>query len=311
MTPNTSSHSSSLPFTTDSDHALYPFLITSLGVRGRGAQISQIVDTILRQHHYPDPISLLLGELIVITSLLADMLKYEQLITLQVESNGIVTHLIADVMEGGKIRAYASYDKERYHALMQEKETTPDLQTLCGSGYLVISIDPRQEQRYQGIVALDQTTLTHSIEHYFQQSEQVDTRFRIHVQQAPEGSKYQWIANGMMVQKLAEEGGTLSSHSHIQDEDHWEKAALFVASLTAAELGNPILTIDQLLYRLFHDEEVKLYPPTHFSHGCRCSREKAENMLKGLPPEELLSLAENEKIEVTCQFCGKQELFTL
>lgn len=293
----------------NSEDIVLPFLINDTHLRGKVVRLSGVLNEILSKHAYPEPVSRLLGEMVVLVSLLGDMLKSKGLITLQAQTDGIVKLLVADYAVGGKIRAYARINEEHYHEAAKEHITFDEL---LGKGYLVLTVDKGENtDLYQGIVELMGKNLSECVGNYFRQSEQLPTVMRIEVGQVYDGTEgMKWRGGGIMVQALpSDELGALVESGEIFD-DQWNKTKIFVESVAADELIDPLISADNLLLRLFHEEGVWKYEPHKLVHSCRCSRTKARNILKSLSTEELNYLKVNEEIVVTCQFCNKEEVFT-
>jgi molecular chaperone Hsp33 len=170
-------------------------------------------------------------------------------------------------------------------------------------------------ERYQGIVGLAGNTLVDAAHEYFDQSEQIPTFIRIAVARqftAGEGAnpgKWTWRAGGLMVQKLTREGGRQDSDDYSQpeagsvDDDGWRRAQALAATVEDHELLDPTLSPERLLYRLFHEEEVRAFQATPLDAQCNCTRERVETMLNQFSPEELDGMAEDDVITVTCEFC--------
>lgn len=296
-------HHPTLPPAGEEDIIL-PFLINNTHLRGRVVRLGEALNEILTKHAYPEPISRLLGEMVVLVSLLGDTLKCEGVITLQAQTDGIIKLLVADYVAGGKIRGYARINEEKYEAAGKQDIT---FEELLGKGYLVLTLDQgKHTAPYQGIVELEGNNLSECVGHYFRRSEQTPTVMQIEVGQvydAEHGMK--WHGGGIMVQALP----SPEQNEHMAEEQ-WNKTQIFVESVKADELIDPLISAEKLLMRLFHEEGVWKYAPQKLQHGCRCSREKAFNALKSLSTEEIKSLIVNELIVVNCQFCNKEEIFT-
>lgn len=282
-----------------------PFLINETNLRGALVRLDSALNEILTKHHYPEAVSRLLGETIVLVSMLGETLKFEGIITVQVKTDGPIELLVADYSTGGKIRGYASVNPESFQAMPNGLTEAEQFKLLIGQGYLMITLDQGADmERYQGIVALEGKSIAEIAKAYFVQSEQVLTALNIKIGQQLKAGEMQWCAGGIMVQRLPE------SIPEEATEDIWDKTKLFLSTLKAEELIDPLLTPETLLYRLFHEDGVWVYDVRHLEHCCRCSRERAEGILKGLSAEERAELSENGQLVVTCQFCNKEEVFT-
>lgn len=303
---------SPLPHPTQDDIIL-PFLVNNTHLRGRVARLHGALNTILTKHAYPEPVSRLLGELVVLVSLLGDTLKCEGVMTLQAQTDGLISLLVADYTKGGKLRGYARLNEERYNALDKAAQSALTFEDLLGKGYLVLTLDQgKGTDLYQGIVELSGKDLCECVENYFRQSEQLPTVMRIAIGQVYDGTEggMEWRGGGIMVQSLPSSEETAELQAADGFDEQWNKAQIFVESVKPEELIDPLISPDNLLMRLFHEEGVWKYDTHSLEHSCRCSREKALNILKSLSTEELNSLKINDEIVVTCQFCNREQVFT-
>lgn len=310
------------PLTTENlhqDDIVVPFQIEGIGVRGRATRLSELVTDVMSRHDYPEPVSVLLGEALTLVALLGTALKFEGKLTLQTKSDGPVSVLVADFETPGNIRGYAHIDTEALAAALEKGISAPT--ELMGTGYLALTIDQGADMdRYQGIVQLDERGLTEAAHEYFAQSEQIATRIRMAVgplyERADNGdTSVTWRAGAVMVQHLAEDGG-LTGYREPEDdrllsdeERNWEHAAILLDSVTDAELLDPDVTADRLLYRLYHEDGVRVYNPVSVQFGCRCSRERIEGVLKTFGTDDLDHMVENGRIEAKCEFCADQYEF--
>lgn len=280
---------------------IHPFQIESCGVRGRLVRLGPSIDLILRQHAYPDVVSRLLGEALALVCALGGMLKFEGLLTLQAKGNGPVSMLVADYRTPGDLRGYASFDKDAVAAL----DDTSDLSRLMGEGYLAFTIDQGADmERYQGIVPIEDVSLGEAADAYFRQSEQLHAAFRL----AAGERRGKWRASCLMLQRLPPEGpGELRD---MKAEDDWLRSTILLDTVNATELLDPELAANDLLYRLFHEEGVRVYPTLPVQAKCRCDRERVMTVLKSFPAEEIRDMTiEDGRIRVTCEFCSTHYLF--
>ena len=285
------------------DDLIQPFRVDSLGVVGRVVRLGDTVDTVLRQHDYPAPVSHMLGETLALTASVAGALKFDGVLTVQTKSDGPLRLMVADYATGGRMRGYAAFDAER----LAETRPGDSLTRLLGMGYLAVTVDQGSDtERYQGIVELVGTTLAECALGYFRRSEQLHTVVKLAAGLAPGG---RWRAGALMLQREAKAGGT----GPVRDEDDdepWRRALSLTGSATTAELLDERLTPDRLLYRLYHEDGVRAFQPLPLAFGCCCSRERAEAVLIALPAEEIGGLGIAGEIQVTCQFCNRTEVFT-
>lgn len=270
--------------------------------RGRAVRLGPTLDTILSAHAYPPAIRHLLAEALVVTALIGSLLKDgDGQLTMQAQSsNGVVDLLVCDY-RGGELRGYVRHDADRLTAL----GPNPSLFALFGTGaYLAITFDlATTGQRYQGIVPLEGGSLAEACEAYFVQSEQVPTLIRIGVRFDGQGA----IAGGLLVQHLAD-GEVGRERLHVRlDHPEWEHVAALAGSTRHEELVDPDLSLEALVWRLFHEEsEVRVEPFGCVSRGCRCTIEHYISVLGKFPEEDRAEMRnEAGKIVVDCAFCSK------
>jgi molecular chaperone Hsp33 len=278
------------------DDIIQTFQIESSSLRGRIVRLGSVLDEILDRHAYPEPVARLLGETITLATALAGMLKYEGIFTLQTKGDGPIRLMVADVTSTGDIRGYAQFDADRLAGAEIGAGAVP---SLLGSGYLAFTVDQGENsERYQGIVELTGSDLTDSIQHYFRQSEQLVTGLRVAVRQDADG----WHGGSLLLQRMPTEGGEPAPSSGTEDD--WRRAMVLMSTLTPEELTDRGLEVNELLFRLFHEEGVRVWAPSPVSAGCRCSRERVETVLRSLPRAELDELKVEDEVRVTCEFCS-------
>jgi molecular chaperone Hsp33 len=268
--------------------------------RGRIARLGPVIDIILASHEYPPLLEQLLAEALTLTALLGSLLKESQgQLTLQAQTQGgIVDLLVCDYL-GGELRGYVRHDPERLAAAPSE----PTLKDLFGSGYLAITFDqPVSGERYQGIVPLEGKNLGEAAQSYFAQSEQIPSLVRL----AAEKRGGHWFAGGLLLQHLPEgEEGRERLHTRLDHPD-WPHIAILGGSVKAEELTDPELPLDDLIWRLFHEEEeVRTLTATGLSRGCRCDPDYVRSVIGRFPPEERQAMVgEDGLIRVDCAFCS-------
>ena len=280
---------------------------TALGVtlpsrhaRGRLARIGPALDTILASHAYPPVIEQLLAEALALTALLGALLKDPGgQMTLQAQTeSGIIDLLVCDYL-GGQLRGYVRHDAER----LAEAGPNPTLFSLFGRGYLAITFDqPASDERYQGIVPLEGESLAQAAETYFTQSEQIPSIVRLAARKGDEG----WVAGGLLFQHLAEgEEGRDRLHTRL-DHPEWPHVAILAGSVKSEELTNPGLPLDDLVWRLFHEEEeVRTLAPVALARGCRCDPDYVKSVIARFPVEEREAMVGDDGfIRVDCAFCA-------
>jgi molecular chaperone Hsp33 len=283
------------------DDLVQPFRIDPYALRGRLVRLGPAIDHILSQHDYPESVAVLLGEAITLAVVLAGALKYDGVFTLQTKGDGAIRLMVADVSTAGAVRGYAQYDARKL-ALVPPAAgaSVPDF---VGAGYIAFTVDQGEHtDRYQGIVELSGDTLAECARHYFRQSEQLQAGIKLAVGRA--GADGAWRAGGLMLQRVPPEGG----YGAIADdvEDGWRRAMVLMSSATPTELTDPLLPPRRLLYRLFHQEGVRVYDTHPLAARCRCSRERIETILRAFPADELDDMKREGLITVTCEFCNRR-----
>ncbi len=283
---------------------LLQFTLPDRNARGRIVRLGPTLEDILAAHLYPPTLKHLLSEALVLTALMGALLKDDgSQLTLQAQADdGIVSLLVCDY-RGGELRGYARHDEERY----AELGANPSLSELFAGGYLAITFDlAATGQRYQGIVPLEGNSLSTSVERYFAQSEQVPTLIRTGVRAGIGGT----IAAGMVVQHLADGEEGRERFEARMDHPEWEHVATLAGSLTAEELVDPELSLEALIWRLFHEErEVRVLQGDAIARGCRCSVVHFEEVLARFPKEDRKEMRDEKGIiRVDCAFCSREFL---
>jgi molecular chaperone Hsp33 len=282
------------------DDLVAPFQIEHQPVRGRIVRLGPAIDEVLTRHAYPEPVANLLGEACALAALVGASLKFDGRLIVQAQGSGPVAFVVADYDTGGGLRGYCRFDADQV-AEISSGFSRPGARTLLGEGVFVMTIDqgPRME-RYQGVTAIEGETLALCAETYFAQSEQTPTRVRLAVGQADTDEGPQWRAGGLLIQIIAEDEARGSTR------EAWTRAQALFETLGEDELIDPRLPGERLLYRLFHEEGVRLFEPKPLSGFCRCSQEKILGMLRTFPPEERAQMVEPDgHIRVTCEYCSR------
>ena len=268
--------------------------------RGRLARIGPTLDAILANHNYPPVLDQLLAEALVLTALLGSLLKDPNgQLTIQAQTEaGIVDLMVCDY-KGGELRGYIRHDPDR----LAEAGPHPSLFSLFGKGYLAITFDqPATDERYQGIVPLEGNGLGEAAESYFAQSEQIPSIVRLAARKDEAG----WLAGGVMFQHLPEgEEGRERLHTRL-DHPEWPHVATMVGSVKDEELTDRALPLDDLAWRLLHEEdEVRALDPVALSRGCRCSPDYIASVIARFPEEDRAEMVGDDGvIRVDCAFCA-------
>jgi molecular chaperone Hsp33 len=295
------------PTETAPDDLVQPFRIDPFALRGRLVRLGPAIDRILSQHDYPEPVAIMLGEAITLAVVLAGALKYDGIFTLQTKGDGPIRFMVADVSTEGALRGYAQYDNAKLEATLADAGvSSPSVPLLVGSGYIAFTVDQGEEtERYQGIVELAGSTLAECAHHYFRQSEQLQAGIKLSVGRAGPGGS--WRAGALMLQRVPPEGGRVVIADDV--EDGWRRAMVLMSSATSEELVDPDLPPHGLLFRLFHEQGVRVYNTHALEARCRCSRERIEAILRAFPTNELDDMRKDGVTTVTCEFCNARYIF--
>ncbi|MGZ2411004.1 molecular chaperone Hsp33 [Sphingomonas sp. F9_3S_D5_B_2] len=274
--------------------------IPSRNARGRIARLGPVIDAILASHRYPPVIEKLLAEAVTMTALLGSLLKEpEGQLTVQAQTEGGVVDLLVCDYLGGALRGYVRHDPERVAGL----SSSPTLQEIFGKGYLAITFDqPLAKERYQGIVPLEGKGLADAAQSYFSQSEQIPSLVRL----AAEKRDGHWWTGGLLLQHLPEgEEGRERLHTRLDHPD-WPHVAILGGSVKPDELTDPSLPLDDLIWRLFHEEEeVRTLGSRDLAKGCRCDPEYVRSVIARFPAEERQEMVGDDGlIRVDCAFCS-------
>ena len=302
------------------DDAVLPFDVAPLDLRGRLTRLGPALDELLSKHDYPTPVAKLLGEAIVLTTLLGSALKFDGRFILQTQTDGPVSLMIVDFRAPDRMRAYARFDAERLTESLSSAQ-------LLGKGHLAMTVDQGPDMsRYQGLVALDGGTLEDAAHEYFMRSEQIPTKVRLAVGEewrSGEGSPtHGWRGGGMLLQFLPKASDRAQRDMHagdapeganidvVPEDDAWVEGQSLISTVEDVELIDPDLSGERLLFRLFHERGVRVFAPTPLQAKCSCSREAVAGMLKGFDPQDRADMVENGKVVVTCEFCSSVYAFT-
>ena len=275
--------------------------IPDRNARGRVVRLGPVLETILAAHAYPPAITHLLAEALVVTALIGSLLKDgEGQLTMQAQTEGGIVELLVCDYRSGELRGYIRHDADR----LAQLGANPSLYALFGKGYLAITFDlATTRQRYQGIVPLEGNTLAEACESYFAQSEQVPTLIRVAVRSSASGC----VAGGLLVQHLAEgEEGRERLHVRM-DHPEWDHVAALAGSIRHDELVDPELSLEALVWRLFHEEnEVRVERGLPLQRGCRCSLEHYAEVIAQFPANDQAEMRnEQGVIAIDCAFCSK------
>lgn len=288
------------------------FHINGGAFMGRIVRLDDTLREILGKHCYPLNVSAALAETSALAVLLSSALKYNGLFTLQIQGDGPVSVLVADVTSEGKIRACAKFDEEKLKqakTLRKTEDTIEEVPHLVGNGHMAFTIDQGPDtDLYQGVVDLQGKNLTELALRYFKQSEQIETILKLFVKH-PEGESLSWLSAGIMLQKVPLKGGKEQEMDEETRNQTWQDAGAFINSLTTDEIFNADLSSDEILYRLFHANDLQISGEHTYRFGCRCSREKLLGTLGSFAQQDIEDMVENGKITATCNFCSEKYVF--
>jgi molecular chaperone Hsp33 len=273
---------------------------------GRMTRLGPLADDVLNRHDYPEPVARLVAGTLALGATLAGALKFNGVFTLQMQGDGPVSLVVVDITtedEGATftLRSYANFDAEKLTTL-----DTPNARALLGKGYLALTVDQgANTERYQGLVELVGDSLAEFGQHYFRQSQQMDAALMVSA--GRDGETGAWRAAALMLQRVADQ--LLEILPSDEGDDPWRRTMMLMATGTDGEMLDPDLPARRYLYRLFHEEGLRVTPPRQLARGCRCSGERILNVLHQLPQDELVDLSIDGAVEVTCEFCNALYLF--
>jgi molecular chaperone Hsp33 len=282
------------------DDLVAAFQIEGQPVRGRLVRLGAAVDDVINRHDYPEAVANLLGEACALAALVGASLKFEGRLILQAQGDGPVAYVVADYDTTGALRGYCRYDASRV-AEASNGFARPGAKTLLGEGVFIMTVDQGPDtERYQGVTPIEGETLALCAERYFAQSEQTPTRVRLAVGQADSGDGPKWRAGGILMQNIAED------QARGETAEAWTEAQFLFETIGEDELVDPTLTPETLLYRLFHEQGVRLFPARPLKAFCRCNEERILTVLKAFGAEERAGMVEPDgRIHVTCEYCSR------
>jgi molecular chaperone Hsp33 len=281
-------------------------------IGGRIVRLGSAIDQVLRQHDYPPLVSRLVGEAVVLVTLIGGGMKFEGRLTLQSRGSGPVSMIIADYMTQGEIRATASFDKGR----LAKVPSDAPVSTLLGDGTLAITLDQgAKKDLYQGIVALSGASLADCAREYLHRSEQVESVLKLAVGELTDAQgRSMWRAGGLMIQHLPKGGAAFLDEEgepfQRAADDPWHRTQMLARTAEDHELIDPQVSAERLLYRLFHEDGVRVTPPQSVTFGCTCSEERVMRILKQYTAEDYKTMLEDGMIRVRCEFCSRTYRFS-
>ena len=282
------------------DDLVTAFQIENQPVRGRIVRLGAAVDEILTRHAYPAPVANLLGEACALAAVVGASLKFEGRLIVQAQGDGPVRYVVVDYDTEGSLRGYCRYDPDRV-AEVSGGLMRPGARTLLGQGVFIMTVDQGADMdRYQGVTPIEGETLALCAEQYFAQSEQTPTRVRLAVGQADTGEGLKWRAGGLIIQNIAEDDARGPT------EEAWITAQALFETVGEDELIDPTISSELMLFRLFHEDGVRMFEPKALTAFCRCSEERIMSVLKSFPEEDRAGMVEDDgHIRVTCEYCSR------
>ncbi len=289
------------------DKCIY-FNLDNNAFRGRILRLNHTLADIFSRNKYPINVSAAVAETSALGALFASLLKYDGLFTLQIQGDGPISVLVTDVTSSGKMRSCAKYDQDAMNKAQILRKTEGELEEAplwLGKGVLIFTVDQGKDtDLYQGVVDLQGKTLADCAMRYFKNSEQIDTYLRLFKKQTSNG----WETAAVLLQKMPTKGG-----NNAADEDKinelWNENKILLDSLKEEEIFSDSLSQEDILYRLFHEHEVRVIKESEYFFGCRCNREKLLNTLSAMSEDDINEMVENGKITATCGFCGEKYFF--
>lgn len=284
------------------DDSLLPFQLDAADIRGRFVRLDGALNQILAQHNYPAPVAMLVAEAVVLTALIGQTIGFKAKLSLQIRGNGpiriIATDYFAPEDEGepGQIRAYASFDAERVNA--------DEPFTQLGKGMFAVLIDQGKGQApYQGITPLNAGSLASCAETYFDQSEQLATRFALAI-----SAGETWRAAGLVLQHMPKASPlkVLAAPTDTEaDAENWNRATIMLESVRSDEMIGPKVSPTELLFRLFHEDQPRVYDPQPIRFGCTCSEDKVRQSMSIYSAKDIATMTTDAgTLTADCQFCG-------
>lgn len=300
------------------DDTVLPFQLDHSDIRGRVVRLDGALESVLKQHKYPPQVEALVAEATLLTALIGHAIKLRWKLSLQIRGNGPVRMIATDYYgptddgEPARLRAYASFDAD---ADLSGVEPF----SLIGDGYFAVLIDQGEGNvPYQGITPIAGNSLSACAETYFAQSEQLPTRFQLSFGKTTlPGEESAWRAGGVMLQMMPKASPSvqreaaadgLSSHHDLVDGDegeNWNRVNLLLDTVEEIELIGPQVAPTDLLIRLFHEEQPRVFDPQPLRFGCSCSEDRVRQSLSIYGPDDIAEMTTEEGVlTADCQFCG-------
>ena len=282
---------------------IIPFQLGKNQVRGSIVRLETTVSEIIKRHNYPSNIESLLADTLTITACLGSRMKHEGIFTIQAKGSSEVHTLFSDITNNGYLRGYVGLENG-----FSKKDL--NLNALMGSGHISFTLDQgKYSKRYQGIVALEEKSISKSAELYFNNSEQLETRFsNFNYYSIHKKNREKLMSSGLiMLQKMPIKDDIETE----ENEQIWENSLNFLSTLQKEEFLSVNLSSQDILFRLFNEVDVTIYDEIIIKDQCRCSQAKVEFAIKNLSKKELIDISdENGNIKVVCEFCKTERIFS-
>ena len=280
-----------------------PFQLGNNKVRGNIVRLQSVVSNIIKRHEYPENVESIFADTLTITACLGCRMKHDGVFTIQAKGTGDVNTLFSDITSDGFLRGYVGFSSEFMNI-------QSNLKSLMGSGHISFTLDQgKYSKRYQGIVSLEESTISKAAELYFNNSEQLETKFLTFNYYDLERSnrKKLFSAGLIMLQRMPDK----NSFDEEINEEFWQNSLNFLSTLGKEEFLSTNITSEEILYRLFNELEITVYDKIIIRDQCRCSEEKIKLAINNLSKKELEDIADqNGNVKVVCEFCKKERIFS-
>lgn len=267
------------------------FIFENLGIRGEIVRLTDSWQEVLKRHDYPTTIRNVLGQMIAASTLLSSTLKFDGSLIMQIQGKGALRLAMAECSSDKAIRGIAQFE---------DPDPNESLLELTGNGILAITLDPKKGERYQGIVDLSSGDFVKSLEDYMDRSQQLTTWLWLYADKEQ--------CAGMLLQKLPEDINQIKTFPPVTDQDSWSRVVTLAKTITRKEMQS--LSFQNIIHRLFNEEDVRIFNPEPVSFNCSCTRDRVRNMLRMLGYEEVYAALEQEEVlGISCEFCNKKYKF--
>ena len=281
---------------------IIPFQLGNNKVRGNIVRLQTVVSEIIKRHHYPANVESIFADTLTITACLGCRMKHDGVFTIQAKGTGDVNTLFSDITSDGYLRGYVGLSSNC-------TKTRSNLTSLMGSGHISFTLDQgKYTKRYQGIISLEEPSMSKSAELYFNNSEQLQTKFlTFNYYDIEKNNRKKLFSAGLiMLQKMPDN----NSFDEEINEEFWRNSLNFLSTLKKEEFLSVNLTSEEILYRLFNELEIIVYDKITIKDQCRCSEEKTKLAIKNLSKKELEEIADqNGNVKVVCEFCKTERIF--